>query len=277
MPSINIRTHITACYLRHAITMAKTTESITIGWKFTYALTDEIDCDDEIRDMQSVEFVTNVNEKQQKMITGFKIMIQLPNQTDAELRATQAAFRLTWLLVASSGTYSAHRMEGCEEMVLSTKRRVSQTIGSGYRIRNNAMANIDPRLFGDILNLNTEIAEKMQFIANACMASRARDYASVIKYLVLACNEEPAGDLTKFKSLRNTLSHNKDPLKDNTVKGLQDFGRGYFTLTDDGKFDVMSASNLHNLEVQAGKFLTHMHNRLREELGQAYDDLSEDD
>ena len=277
MPSINIRTHITTCYLRHANMMANTTESMTLGWKFTYALTDEIDCNDNIRDMQGVEFVTNVNEKQQKMVTGFKIMIQLSNQTDAELRANQAAFRLTWLLVASSGTYSAHRMERREEMILSTKRRVSQTVGSGYRIRNNAMVNIDPRLFDDILNLNTEIAEKMQFIANACMASRARDYASVIKYLVLACNEEPAGDLAKFKSLRNALSHNKEPLNNSTVKGLNDFGRDYFTLTDDGKFDAMSASNLHHLEVQAGKFLTHMHNRLREELSQAYDDLSDDD
>ena len=257
--------------------MADTTESMTLGWKFTYALTDEIDCDDNINDMPDVEFVTNVNEKLQKMITGFKIMIQLPNQADAELQANQAAFRLTWLLVASSGTYSAHRMEGCKEMTLSTKRRVSRTIGSGYRIRENAKVNIDQRLFDDILNVNTEIAEKMQHISNACMASRARDYASVIKYLVLACNEEPTGDLAKFKSLRNALSHNKDPLKDGTVKGLKDFGRDYFTLTDDGKFDAMSANNLHNLEVQAGKFLTHMHNRLREELDQIYDDLSEDD
>ena len=252
------------------------TKPKTLGWKFTYALTDEIDCDDGIHDMQDVEFTTNVNEKQQKMITGFKITVHLPDQVDAERRATQTAFRLTWLLVASSGTYSEHRMEGCEELVISGRRRISKIIGLGYQIRNNAMANIDPRLFHDILIWDTEIAEKMQFIARACQASRGRDYASVIKHLVLAYNDEPPSELERFKYLRHALSHNDRPLNKNTVKGLKQFGIGYFTLTDEGKFDFASPSNLHHLEIEAGKLLTHMHNRLREELRQEHDDDMDD-
>ncbi len=248
------------------------TKPITLGWKFTYALTDEIDCDNDTHDMPDVEFVTNVNSKQQKIIIGFKITVQLPNQADAERRADHASSRLTWLLVASSGTYSRHHMEGYEELVMSGIRRISKTFSFGFQVRNNAMANIDPGLFHDILNRDTEIAERMQFIANAYMASRTRDYASVIKHLVLACNDEPTGVLERFKYLRHALSHSDGPLRESTVKGLEKFGPGYFTLTDEGKFDFASTSNLHHLEIQAGKFLTHMHDRLREELRQEHDE-----
>ena len=44
----------------------------------------------------------------------------------------------------------------------------------------------------------------------------------------------------------------------------------FLDLLDEGKFDFVSTSNLHHLEIHAGKFLTHMHNQLKEELHQEH-------
>ena len=257
--------------------MTTTPKHVTSGWKFTYELTNKIDCREDIHDMQDIEFVTDIGKKQQKTITGFKIMTCPQDQVDARLCADQIALRLTWLLVASSGTHSEHHMKGCEEIVASGVRRIKKDLRFGYQVRNYAMANIDSRLFDEVLNGNTELAEKMRIIAGAWRASKIGDYASVIIYLVQACNEEPLGVLEKFKYLRHALSHSTARLIDATVKGLEGFGKGYFTLTADGRFDSTSTMNLHHLKIQAGEFLTHMHSQLREELNQKHDDLYEVD
>ena len=224
-----------------------------------------------------MEFVTDINENQQKTITGFKIMISIPDEVVAKHEAEETAIRLTCVLVASSGTDSTAHLTGSTEITSAPRHRISRNYRMGYQIRNNAIVNVDPKLFGDILTLKPEITQKMQHIADALKASKAKEYASVIKSLVLACNEEPTGDFAKFKALRNALSHNKAPLNDKTVAGLKDFGPDYFTLTADGIFDGMSASNRRKLKTQAHKFLTHVHQSLKDELNQSYEDMSKDD
>ena len=161
------------------VPMTTTPKHVTLGWRFTYKLTNKIDCRE---DMQDIEFLTDIGKKQQKTITGFKIMAYPQDQVDARLCADQIALCLTWLLVASSGTHSEHYMKGCEEIVASGIRRIIKDLKFGYQVRNYAMANIDYRLFNEVLNRNTELAEKTRLIASAWRASKIGDYASVIIY-----------------------------------------------------------------------------------------------
>ena len=255
----------------------------TIGWEFTYRLSNKINCDKNIHDMKDVEFVTCSDHKRQKTITGFKIMTCELERFDAEMKADQMAAHLTSLLVASSGMHSMHSMNGWVEIKMSGKHMVGGALTVEFQIHNNAIVNIDLAKFHDILNGNSELTEKIHFIADAWQSSRARDPVSVIKHLILACKEGPELEwkkdqfitckdseyqVKKFKYLRNALSHNKDELKQSTKEALEKFYPAYFKLTDDGKFDFSSMSNLRNLEVQAMEFIRWMHADLKKELCQ---------
>ena len=268
----------------------------TIGWEFLYILSDKIDCDRDIHDMNDVKFVTDDD---QNVITKFKITVRIQDQSNARLKADQMAGRLTLLLVASSGTYSMHSLKGWDEIKASGKRKVGSVTASAFQLRNHAIMNIEPARFRDILNGNDELAEKIHYIASAWQASKAYDYASVIKHLHMACNEDPDtaynkyvatikddhdtackdnhnDQSEKFKGLRDALSHSKGPLKKNTRERLKGFGDGYFTLTDAGKFDFSSTSNLRNLKIQAGKLLVCVHAALKKDLAQRKEPFSDD-
>ena len=54
--------------------MPDAANDIILGWKFTYSLTENIDCDQTLHNMEDVEFVTNVDYREINTITGFKIM-----------------------------------------------------------------------------------------------------------------------------------------------------------------------------------------------------------
>ena len=174
-----------------------------------------------------------------------------------------------------------HSLKGWGEIKASGKRKVVSVTASAFQLRNYAIMNIEPARFRDILNGNDELAEKMHYIASAWQASQAYDYASVIKHLHMACNEDPDtvynkyvatikddhdtvckddhnDQSEKFKGLRDALSHNKEQLKKSTRERLKGFGDGYFTLTDAGKFDFSSTSNLRNLKIQAGNLKKHV-------------------
>ena len=216
--------------------------------------------------MEDVEFVTKVDNGQ-NMITGFKITAHLQERTDADLKASHMARRLVSLLVASSGTHSTHRLDEREE-IMSGKRKNVKLLTFRYQFHDCPIVNMDPEVFRDLLNSNTDLAERIRFIASALRAFEIKDHSSVIKYLVLACNDKPTSVWEKFVYLRHALSHTKGPLHPDTVKGLERFGPYDFTLTGDGRFDFKSTSNLRHLEYRAGEFLTHMYDSLKEELCQ---------
>ena len=246
--------------------MPDTANSATLRWKFTYSLSRAIDCDKDIHDMQDVKFVTNGGRNDQKMITGFNITVGVQERDDAEARADHMALRLVSLLVASSGTYSTHELSGCDEIKASGRVRVTKWRTLEYEIRGHPIVNMDPETFHDLLNSHTDLVERIHHIASARQASKIKDYSSVIKYLVLACNDKPLCGWAKFVYLRHALSHNDGPLRETTRRGLERFGSKYFELTRDGKFDFERASNLRNLKVQACEFLAYMHDCLNKEL-----------
>ena len=258
-----------------------------IGWEFTYVLSDKIDCDKNIHDVEDVKFVTDDG---QNAITKFKIMVHIQDHVNARQKVDKMAVRLTSLLVALSGKHSMHNLKGWDEIKASDKRKtVSVLIGKLQR-PNHAVKNIEPAKFRDILNGDGKLAEKMHYVASAWQASKAHDYASVIKHCHMACKEDPDtiyneyiamvckenpdtvckedpnDQSEKFKCLRNALSHSNGPLKNGTIEGLKGFGDGYFTLTDAGRFDFSSTSNLRNLKIQADNLLNCMHTVLRKDL-----------
>ena len=62
----------------------------TLGWEFTYKLSDEVDCSSDISDRQDIEFITGLRKKQ-KTITGIKITVNRKDGASAELLANQIA------------------------------------------------------------------------------------------------------------------------------------------------------------------------------------------
>ena len=210
-----------------------------------------------------MEFVTDVDMGQNTM-TGFNIMINVQELDSAKKHAYQMALRLTSLLVSISRTDSICHLDGYEEIKTTGKRKVVRYLDFGYR--GSSPINIDSALFSDTLNLDTDLAARMRCIASARQAFKRKDHPSVIRYLVMACNDKPMGVWEKFVYLRHALSHNDGPLHPATRNGLKQFGSGYFTRTCDKKFDYNSESNKRHLEAEAGKFLTHMYDCLKNEL-----------
>ena len=259
----------------------------TIGWEFRYILSDKIDCNKDLHDVEGVKFVTN---DEQNAITEFKITVHIQDYAAARENSDQMAAQLTSLLVASSGTHSMHFFKGGNEIKTSGMRRVVSNYTFRYQIRNHAITNIEPSKFCDILNGNSELAEKIRYVANALQASKARDYASVIKHLHMACKEKPDtvyrkyrsktcketpdsackdgpnDQSEKFRGLRDALSHNDGQLQEHTRERLNGFGDGYFTLTAANKFDFSSASNLRNLQTQAYNLLDCVRAGLKDDL-----------
>lgn len=241
--------------------------SKTLRWKFNYKLTNKIDCDFEIQDRCNINFITEIYGKSsQRAIIGFNITSKNTIQEDAKNNSNQKASRLIQLFVASSGTHSTFFMTGYEEITESGGGRISSNFQSSYSIRNNAILSMGDELFQEILENGTELINKIHFISDARRAEKSNDFKSIIKYLFQACNEDSQNDLKKFKALRNAISH-KERLHNLTIKGLAEgFGKNYFQLTGDKKFDFESEQNIQNLKIQSSLFLNTMHNELRREL-----------
>ena len=238
----------------------------TLGWEFTYKLSDEVDCSSDISDRQDIEFITGLRKKQ-KTITGIKITVNRKDGASAELLANQIALRLTWLLAATSGTFSTYRSPSSCEIVSSGRHQVTRTISIAYQIRNNAVLNMDDCAFQEIFARGTDLADKVQFMAKARQASKTGDWESVIKYLVLAYKEKLPTPLEKFTPLRNAISHNDGKLRPDTISGLENgFSHGYFKLTTGDQFDFEDAQNLRRLAAEAKNFLKDAHADLRNEL-----------
>ena len=241
--------------------------SRTSGWQFDYKLVDKIDCDSNIQDRDNIIFATKTyGKKSQNAINGFSITSQELNQEDAEKSANSQAIKLTQLLVASSGIHSKFSATGYKEITESGRRRIGTSAHSSYSIRNNAILSMNDDKFQDILKVSDKFTEKIHFISKARKAEKSKDFESIIKYLVQACNDNPQGELEKFKFLRHVISHNKGKLYNSTICRLKEgFGENYFQLIDN-KFDFESEQNIRNLKIQAKSFLKTMHSELRQEL-----------
>ena len=259
---------------RHRYTriMSDAANGATLGWRFTYSLSESIDYDTNLHGWEDVEFVTDVDMGQTTM-TGFKIMVNMQELDSAKKHANQMALRLTSLLVSISRTDSICHLDGYEEIKTAGKRKVVRYLDFGYK--GSSPINIDSMLLSETLNLDPDLAARIRYIAGARRASKIKDHPSVIRYLVMACNDNPTGVWAKFVCLRHALSHNDGLLHKPTRNGLKLFGSNYFILTSDKKFDYDSESNKYHLEVEADKFLTYMYDCLKNEL-QGMKELSTD-
>lgn len=232
-------------------------------WSFDFSLNPHINCDDNLPQLSGIELEVDSQQEQHK-ITGFNIIINNTTEVDGTNEAMLKARRLTDLLVSTSGTSSCFTSSGTRKINPDGGGTVSRTFTIMYSIVDNANLNISVTRLNDIIDgQDSELNEKLNFIYHATNALHSRDYISAIRFLDLACNEDPQGDLKKFHYLRHALSHNKDPLKSETISEIKKgFGNDYFIFTTDNKFDFTSSKNLKNLQPEAQNFL----NRVRGDL-----------
>jgi len=236
-------------------------------WNFSFLLNPHINCNDNIPQPKGIELEVDSQQKQHK-ITGFNIIINNTTKEDGTNEALLKARRLTDLLVSTSGTSSRFTFAGTRKINPDGGGTVSRTFTIGYSIVDNANLNINETRLNEIINgQDAELNEKMNFMYHATNALHVKDYISTIRFLDLACNENPQGDLKKFHYLRHALSHNKDSLKVKTLTEIKaGFGEDYFIFTIDNKFDFTSSDNLRKLQVEAQNFL----NRIRNELNNGF-------
>ncbi len=236
---------------------------MTETWNYSFTLNPHINCDDNLPQINKIELDVD-RQKEQHKITGFNITIDNTTKEDGMNKSVLKARRLTDLLVSTSCTSSRFTFAGDRKINPDGSGTVSRAFTSGYSIVDNANLNINETRINEIIDgQNSELNKKMNFIYHATNALHSRDYVSAIRFLDLACNEQPQGDLAKFHYLRNALSHNKDPLKPCTITGIKtEFGNDYFDFTIDNKFDFASAKNLRNLQTEAQNFL----NRIKDDL-----------
>ena len=225
------------------------------NWEIHFALSEKVDCEDNLPTIKGIEIETISGKANQKSITGFNIKVENVIETVAKETASKKAQIFTDLLSVTSGTASIPRQDGTRVEKLSGGHRVSQTFTFSYNIRNNADLNIPEKRLNEILeNKDTELSQQLKYVNRAIDAIKNRDPASAIKDLFLACNQNPQGTLVKYKSLRNALSH--DPVFKQDIQNIQrDFGPNYFEFTSEDRFDHGSNKNMVNLTTEANSFL----------------------
>lgn len=232
-------------------------------WNFSFLLNPHINCNDSLPQFNEIELDIDSQQKQHK-ITGFNITINNTTKEDGTNESLLKARRLTDLLVSTSGTSSRFTFAGTRKINPDGSGTVSRTFTIGYSIVDNANLNINETRLNEIIEgQDSELNEKMNFIYHATNALHTSDYVSAIRFLDLACNENPQGALEKFHYLRHALSHSKDPLTTVTISNIKTgFGNDYFEFTANNKFNFTSAKNLRNLKTEAQNFL----NRVRDDL-----------
>ena len=235
-------------------------------WEMHFTLSEKIDCEDELSTRNDVEFETTLGKSEQKSITGFTIKVNNVLKIQAEEVSREKAHRLTDFLSTTSGTASIPHLDGTRVKKPTGGYTVSRTWTMSYNIRNNAGMGISKqKLEGILENSNSVLSQQMKYVNRAIHAIKNRDPASAIKELVLACNENPQGNLRKYKPLRNALSHDTPELE--TIQRVQrDFGLNYFEFTSERRFNFSSDKNMKNLTIEANKFLQQVREELKEKI-----------
>jgi len=236
------------------------------NWEIHFTLSEKIDCEDKLPTIKGIEIETSLGKLNQKSITGFNIRVENITETIAKETASKKAQIFTDLLSITSGTTSSPRRDGTRVEKPTGGHRVGRTFTFSYNIRNNADLNIpEKRLEGILENKDTGLTQQMKHVNRAIDTIKHRDPVSAIKELVLACNENPQGELAKYKSLRNALSH--DPVYRRDIQNIrQDFGTNYFEFTSEDRFDYISFQNLENLTIEANSFLKQVREELKKKI-----------
>lgn len=231
--------------------------------KMHFILSKSIDYKGIIPSIDDFELEVVSGKSGQKSITGFSINVENTTENHAEEIANKKAQIFTDILSVISGTAPSSRCTGKSIIYSSGRRTVSITLVLQYSIRNNADLNITQNRLNSILeNTDTELLQKMRYVNRAIDAIANQNPASAIKELVLACNENPQGDLAKYKSLRNALSHESVFLRD--IQNIRrDFGANYFEFTSENGFDYTLKQNLDNLDTVAHSFLEQVREQVK--------------
>ncbi len=239
---------------------------IPTDWKIHFTLSKEVDCETNLPEIKNFELETSIGKAEQKSITGFHINVENTTENNAKEIASKKAQIFTDILSVTSGTASSPRRDGQSRINSSGRHSVSKSITFMYNIRNNADLKISQNRLNELLeNNDVELSQKMRHVNRASDAIANRNPAAAIKELVLACNENPQGGLSKYKSLRNALSH--DPVFARDIQNIgSDFGINYFEFTSENRFDYISNQNLEKLITEANSFLQQVREEVKEKI-----------
>lgn len=216
-----------------------------------------------------MKFDTEIGNSNQKSINGFTVKVNNASEDEAKQVAQKKAQILTDILAVTSGTCSEPHMDGTSVKKPTGGHTVSKTFTISYAIRNNADLSMpEAKLTSLLEEANPELNQQMRYINKAMNALKSRDPASAIKDLYLACNQDPQGNLAKYKSLRNALSH--DPVYSQDIQHIQkDFGSDYFDFTKENRFDYVSEKNKKNLMIEANNFLNQLQSDMKKNISSA--------
>jgi len=231
-------------------------------WELHFGLSRKVSCESQVtKSHQNIEYELTTENSGQKYLTGFIITLTNKTEADAKLIGQKQAKNFANYLSISSGLPVEEHLDGTRIKNPSGGHTVTKTFTIGYSIENNADLQIPDAKLLDIVNeKDLSLSQQMAYVASAMKSITARSPEAAIRDLVLACGENPQGNLEKFKSLRNALSH--DPVYPNDIQKIkQNFGNNYFEFIGD-RFDHNSHNNKKHLMDQAQLFLTEVRNEL---------------
>ena len=240
-------------------------------WIAVYSLSNEIVCENKNHNRKNIEFITkNIPNPKQYMyltITGFKITINNLDHDAAMNKANCQADNLVNFLSASSGSYSTVNLLAFNEIKKSGMQTISKSFGIKYNIVKPAILDISDENFLKILEGDYVIFKKKFFhVSNAFLADHYQNYSNVIKELILAMNKQNKTKYSKYRYLRNMLSHSNDKLWQPTEESInKNFKEVPFKFIN-GQYDATDLDNRQKIKQHAGEFLNLMHDEIRDGL-----------
>jgi hypothetical protein len=191
-----------------------------------------------------IEFRVEADEIK-KLLTGFSITVKHSTEDVAEQIAKQKAIVLTNIITVKYGRYVYPLYHGYTKILKDGKGYVKKSfiIGTGSRIRELSLDLKDKKISRQ---LNDMVLN--QLYDHACRGFKAYqeyDAINMIKefYQIVENRHNIPEELSKFKHLRDILSH-KGPLFKETVNRVKGtFGDDYFVFIEGKYFDYTSYIN----------------------------------
>lgn len=222
-------------------------------WNFVFGLTERCPYTT-IENSSSIQLKTQIDDvKKTKYITGFTILIRDSTEDEAEYEVDRQAKVLAVIISVKKERYVSYYKLGRNMIRPDKSQRAYKDLVIRYHILKDLEINLkDGKTASSIKN---DLPQNQQF-HHASLGLRASEfelYDVAVKefYQVIELDKNVLpSEYTKYKPLRDALSH-PDELFDDTIQSLEDnFRKDYFELTIRNQFDTTSPNNKTRLKVQ---------------------------
>lgn len=229
-------------------------------WEFNFTLNDECRFID-IKAPPGIELKTYTNDQGTKSLREFTVKkVKAFTEEEASMKARIQAKRFTDILAVKSAKPLDQFITGYSRLPDPSR---SGQAGRGIVVKELICKyNIDPpepaglsqgRIVQLIKTLapqgrDQRLVERLSHVNNALEAEKAGRHEVMIKEYYLAIADK--SQARKYEPLRDVLSHHEQ-IKQDTIDALENnFGKGYFVLTNK-KFDHSHPTNIDHLRKEA--------------------------